>query len=119
MIGVQAGFVLSGAVYIETVFQWPGVGRMLVPAILTRDILLGFDPVLKGIEAAAAADPQGPEALLLRAYAVPLDWYRTGRAHVDALDAAAPPPPDPAFDRKEVKCSARDRLGLLAPPVPS
>ena len=40
VVGVQAGFVLSGAVYIETVFQWPGVGRMLVSAILTRDILL-------------------------------------------------------------------------------
>lgn len=40
VLGVQAGFVLSGAVYIEVVFQWPGVGRMLVDAILTRDILL-------------------------------------------------------------------------------
>ena len=34
------GFVLSGAVYIEIVFQWPGVGRMMVDAILTRDIML-------------------------------------------------------------------------------
>ncbi len=40
VIGVQAGFVLGGAVYIETVFQWPGIGRMLVNAIATRDILL-------------------------------------------------------------------------------
>ena len=40
VLGVQAGFVLSGAVYIEMVFQWPGVGRMLVDAILQRDILL-------------------------------------------------------------------------------
>ena len=40
VLGVQAGFVLSGAVYIEMVFQWPGVGRMLVEAILKRDILL-------------------------------------------------------------------------------
>lgn len=40
VIGVQAGFVLGGAVYIETVFQWPGVGAMLVKAISTRDILL-------------------------------------------------------------------------------
>jgi peptide/nickel transport system permease protein len=40
VIGIQAGFVLGGAVYIETVFQWPGIGRMLVTAITTRDILL-------------------------------------------------------------------------------
>ena len=40
VLGIQAGFVLSGAVYIEIVFQWPGIGRMLVGAILTRDILL-------------------------------------------------------------------------------
>ncbi|MGC9371143.1 MAG: ABC transporter permease [Paracoccaceae bacterium] len=40
VLGIQAGFVLSGSVYIEMVFQWPGIGRMLVDAILKRDILL-------------------------------------------------------------------------------
>ena len=40
VIGIQAGFVLGGAVYVETVFQWPGIGRMLVTAISTRDLLL-------------------------------------------------------------------------------
>lgn len=40
VIGVQAGFVIGGAVYIEAVFQWPGIGRMLVNAIFTRDVLL-------------------------------------------------------------------------------
>ncbi len=40
VIGIQAGFVIGGAVYIETVFQWPGIGRMLVNAISTRDLLL-------------------------------------------------------------------------------
>ena len=40
ILGIQAGFVLSGAVYIEIVFQWPGVGRMLVDAILKRDLML-------------------------------------------------------------------------------
>lgn len=39
-IGIQAGFVLGGAVYVETVFQWPGIGAMLVKAISTRDISL-------------------------------------------------------------------------------
>lgn len=46
VIGIQAGFVIGGAVYIETVFQWPGIGRMLVSAILTRDILLVQGSVL-------------------------------------------------------------------------
>ena len=40
VLGLQAGFVLSGAVYIEKVFEWPGVGRLLVDAILKRDLLL-------------------------------------------------------------------------------
>ena len=40
ILGLQAGFVLSGAVYIEIVFHWPGIGRMLVDSILTRDIML-------------------------------------------------------------------------------
>ncbi len=40
VLGIQAGFVIGGAVYIETVFQWPGIGRMMVSAIHTRDILL-------------------------------------------------------------------------------
>ena len=40
VLGLQAGFVLSGSVYIEIVFQWPGVGRMLVDSILKRDIIL-------------------------------------------------------------------------------
>ncbi len=40
VIGVQIGFLLSGAIYVETIFDWPGVGSMLVTAISTRDILL-------------------------------------------------------------------------------
>ena len=40
VIGVQVGFLLGGAVYIETIFDWPGIGSMLVTAIQKRDILL-------------------------------------------------------------------------------
>ncbi|MGP9418695.1 ABC transporter permease [Pseudomonas reactans] len=51
VIGIQAGFVLGGAVYIETVFQWPGLGAMMVKAVATRDLLL----VQGGVLIAAAA----------------------------------------------------------------
>jgi peptide/nickel transport system permease protein len=40
VIGLQAGFLIGGAVYVETIFQWPGLGRMLVDAIAARDLLL-------------------------------------------------------------------------------
>jgi peptide/nickel transport system permease protein len=40
VIGLQGGFLLGGAVYVETIFQWPGMGRMLVDAISARDLLL-------------------------------------------------------------------------------
>lgn len=46
VIGLQAGFLLGGAVYIESVFQWPGLGRMLVDAIASRDVLLAQGGVL-------------------------------------------------------------------------
>jgi peptide/nickel transport system permease protein len=37
ILGLQAGWLLAGTVYIETVFAWPGLGSMLVTAILQRD----------------------------------------------------------------------------------
>lgn len=40
IIGLQAGYVIGGALYVETVFQWPGLGRSLVEAVAARDLLL-------------------------------------------------------------------------------
>ncbi len=37
VIGLQFGAVLSGAVVTETIFAWPGIGRLMVEAISTRD----------------------------------------------------------------------------------
>ena len=36
-VGLQFGFALSGAVLVETVFSWPGIGRLLVDAIKLKD----------------------------------------------------------------------------------
>lgn len=37
VIGLQFGYLLGGAVLTETVFAWPGVGRMMVDAIRQKD----------------------------------------------------------------------------------
>jgi ABC-type dipeptide/oligopeptide/nickel transport system permease component len=36
-VGLQLGHLLSGSVIVETVFAWPGVGRLLVESIINRD----------------------------------------------------------------------------------
>jgi peptide/nickel transport system permease protein len=35
--GLSLGFMLSGAIIIETVFAWPGLGRLIVQAVPGRD----------------------------------------------------------------------------------
>ena len=42
-IGVNLGYLLSGAVIVETIFTWPGLGQLMVVAALTRDY-----PVVQG-----------------------------------------------------------------------
>ena len=46
LIGLQAGFLLGGAVVTETIFSWPGVGRLAVGAILARDLALAQGALL-------------------------------------------------------------------------
>lgn len=38
LIGLQLGRMMGGAVITETVFAWPGVGRLMVSAIFQRDV---------------------------------------------------------------------------------
>lgn len=38
IIGLQFGVLLGGQVVTETVFSWPGIGRMIVDALNTRDL---------------------------------------------------------------------------------
>jgi len=44
VIGLQFGALLGGAILTETTFAWPGIGRLLVSAIGSRDY-----PVIQGI----------------------------------------------------------------------
>jgi len=43
VVGLQFGFLMAGAVIVETVFALPGVGRLMVTAIFSRDY-----PVIQG-----------------------------------------------------------------------
>jgi peptide/nickel transport system permease protein len=43
VVGLQFGMLLGGAVLTETVFAWPGLGRLIVDSILARDY-----PVIQG-----------------------------------------------------------------------
>jgi peptide/nickel transport system permease protein len=49
MLGLQVGFLLSGAVVAETIFAYPGMGRLAVEAISTKDV-----PVIQSFVIVAA-----------------------------------------------------------------
>jgi peptide/nickel transport system permease protein len=44
VIALDLGYALGGAIQIETIFSWPGVGRLMFDAIAQRDY-----PVLQGV----------------------------------------------------------------------
>lgn len=44
LVGVMLGDLLGGAVVTETIFAWPGIGRLVIQAINTRDY-----PVVQGV----------------------------------------------------------------------
>jgi peptide/nickel transport system permease protein len=43
LVGLQAGAMLSGAIVVESVFSWPGIGTLLITAVRQRDY-----PVIRG-----------------------------------------------------------------------
>jgi glutathione transport system permease protein len=65
MMGLQFGFLLGGSIVVETVFNWPGLGRLLVDAVEMRDY-----PVIQAAGAAVLArihsdQPRGGRAVRL------------------------------------------------------
>ena len=46
LIGLQVGFLLGGAVVTETIFSWPGIGRLAVGAILSSDFPMAQGTIL-------------------------------------------------------------------------
>jgi peptide/nickel transport system permease protein len=50
MIGLDIGLFMSGAVVVESVFGWPGIGQLAWQAIQRLDI-----PIIMGVTLVAAA----------------------------------------------------------------
>ena len=48
-LGIELGTLLSGAIITETVFSWPGIGRLAVQAVYDRDV-----PVVEAVVLLAA-----------------------------------------------------------------
>jgi len=44
VVGIQIGVLLGGNMIVETVFGWPGIGRLAVDAIFARDY-----PLIQGV----------------------------------------------------------------------
>jgi peptide/nickel transport system permease protein len=44
IVSINLGFMIAGAIEIETVFSWPGIGRLMFEALMNRDY-----PLLQGI----------------------------------------------------------------------
>lgn len=68
IIGLQFGFLVAGAIVIETVFSLPGLGRLLFQAVSQRDL-----PVVQGVVLVTVATVMTVNALCdaLAAYADP------------------------------------------------
>ena len=49
LIGTRIGWVLGGAILVENVFAWPGLGRLIITSSINRDY-----PMILGIVLVAA-----------------------------------------------------------------
>jgi ABC-type dipeptide/oligopeptide/nickel transport system permease component len=49
LIGLQAGFVLAGSYVVEFIFNWPGIGKLTLDAVASRDF-----PLIQGAVLVAA-----------------------------------------------------------------
>src|SRR5215471_13364529 len=64
IVGLQIGAILEGALVTETVFSWPGVGKLAVESIFSKDF-----PVVQGIVLMAALAYMVANLLVDLAYA--------------------------------------------------
>src|SRR5437879_4554575 len=99
LIGLQFGTLLGGAVVTETIFAWPGVGRLAVQSIFVRD----YPVVQAGVFVLALSFVASTcSSICSTASSIPASAPRT-RREATALASAAP---GAARDRRRRRCVA-------------
>lgn len=78
-IGLQAGFLVGGTVVVESLFAWPGIGRLALQSALQRDL-----PVIHAFVVVTAVGVIAVN-LLTDLVQIALDPRLRGSAHVGAL----------------------------------
>ena len=109
IVGLEFGILLGGAVITETIFAWPGVGRLAVDAIFSRDY-----PLVQAIVAMLATLfvlinlVDGPRLHLSR----PAHRLRAEQAVSDAASPAARGRPSPVAPPARRRVSFRAVFGI-------
>ena len=109
LIGLQAAFLLGGAVVTETMFSWPGVGRLAVGAIVSSDFPTAQGAIMILAIAFLLHQPPGRRALRLsRSQAAAV-------MSVETLDAPVAAEESGALGRSGVlRRLARDKVAVAA-----
>ena len=76
LAGLEAGQLLGGAVITETIFAWPGLGRLTVQALLNRDFPVVMAAVVLHLGRLHAHEPRRRSALRLARSARPASSAR-------------------------------------------
>ena len=71
--GIQFGNLISGALLVESVFNWPGMGRLAFDSVLRRDY-----PTLLGISSSQHSWSSSPDLLTDLSYRFADPRIRTG-----------------------------------------
>ena len=56
LAGIQIGYIFAGAILVETVFSWPGLGTLILNAVLTKDypVIMGSYVIIAVMVAASS-----------------------------------------------------------------
>jgi peptide/nickel transport system permease protein len=94
LIAINLGFIIAGAIQVETVFSWPGLGRLMYSALMTRDypLLQGFFSSSPSVSSAPISAPTFFTATLTPGSRVEGAWAAMPRKSESLPPAEKKPP---------------------------